>query len=455
MSASSGKHRGEVVSPASEPLAWVDSKGSRWRIQASPLGIRVEGDAAGFEIPREAFGTDVYVSPMGDQVVVRLSGPDDEVGFLVPRSAADELLRRIESRPPTPQQLMDREAQAAAGRRPNWPKMTGVSIAALICASLAFVPFVGVGFALIAVVLLLVERTRSRPGPAWLHIRWMGRISLALSIWGLGVCLFSSWTWLQPAELPVDSWTEPEGYEGGRDWAVIVLSIAVILISLSVHETAHAITAWWCGDDYARSVGRVTLNPLAHIDLFGTVLLPVILAVMGQPVFGYARPVPVRLAGVRRFRRAHILISIAGPGSNLLLAALAFSVLLAAACLLRLLAPHAGGMSCAYLFSPAVGLSGFVGASVVGVMLTAVKLLILVNVFLASFNLIPVPPLDGSWVLEHLLPGSLGRLFAVIRPYGFFIFLVMLWTDVFMYFLLPAVASLAVISVLFSWCIAV
>ena len=202
-------------------------------------------------------------------------------------------------------------------------------------------------------------------------------------------------------------------------------------------------------------MGRVTLNPLAHIDLFGTVLLPVILAVMGQPVFGYARPVPVRLAGMRRFRRAHILISIAGPGSNLLLAAVAFSVLLAAACLLRLLAPHAGGMSCAYLFSPAVGLSGFVGASVVGVMLTAVKLLILVNVFLASFNLIPVPPLDGSWVLEHLLPGSLGRLFAVIRPYGFFIFLVMLWTDVFMYFLLPAVASLAVISVLFSWCIAV
>ncbi len=201
MSASSGKHQGEVASPALEPLAWVDSKGSRWHIQASPSGIRVESDAVSFEIPRGAFGTDVYVSPMADQAVVRLSGSDDEVGFLVPRSAADELLRRIESRPPTPQQLMDREAKAAVGRRPTWPRMTGVSIGALVCASLSFVPFVGVGFAVVSIGLLVVARARSQPSAAWLHVRWMGWVWGALLAWGLGVCLLATWTWLQPLDL--------------------------------------------------------------------------------------------------------------------------------------------------------------------------------------------------------------------------------------------------------------
>jgi Zn-dependent protease len=271
----------------------------------------------------------------------------------------------------------------------------------------------------------------------------------------MAVCLFSSWTWLQPDRFSVDGWVDSLDYEGGASPLVIVLSIVVVLISLSVHEASHAICAWWCGDDLARSLGRVTLNPKAHIDLFGTLLLPLILALAGAPVFGYARPVPVQLAGVRRFRRAHILISIAGPGSNLLLGTLALSVLLAVACLLRLVAPHSGLASCADLLSPAVHLSGFAGASAVAVLLTALKLTFLVNTFLAAFNLIPVPPLDGSWVVEHLLPDSLGRIVAVIRPYGFFIFLLLFWTHALYWFLLPAYIAMGMTAFLFAWCIGV
>ena len=85
-----------------------------------------------------------------------------------------------------------------------------------------------------------------------------------------------------------------------------------MFFALSFHEAAHAITALWLGDDLARSMGRVTLNPMSHVDPFGTVLLPILLAWSGMPIFGYARPVPVRVESLRNHRRAHILISLAG-----------------------------------------------------------------------------------------------------------------------------------------------
>ncbi|MFQ5492061.1 MAG: site-2 protease family protein [Phycisphaerae bacterium] len=438
--------------PANAPLGWVDSQGRQWTLHAGPGGIALECEGGGFEIPRARFATDLYISPMAGETVVRFCGPEDEVGFLVPTQQADELQRRIQARSETPESLARHEEAAAEARRPIWPKMSAVSVWALIAASLAFIPFVGLVFAAVATLLLVLQRGRQQDSAAWLHVRWMGRITIAWMLWGLAVCALGSWTWMQPP-VEVSAPADLAGGDLGYTWTVRILSLVVIVISLSVHEAAHAVTAWWCGDDFARSQGRVTLNPLSHIDPFGTVILPLLLTMSGAPVFGYARPVPVRLGGVRRYRRAHILISIAGPGSNLLLAALALSVLLTCGCLLRFIAPGVEVWHFANLFNPSVQLSGFSGAPVVAVLLSGLKLAFLINVFLAAFNMIPVPPLDGSWVLEHLFPNTLGRVYAAIRPLGFIIFVGLLWSGMLMPLLAPAMAGVGMVDALFASCV--
>lgn len=192
-------------------------------------------------------------------------------------------------------------------------------------------------------------------------------------------------------------------------------------------------------DGLAKSLGRVTLNPLAHIDPIGTVVLPLILAISKAPIFfGYAKPVPVYVETLPRFRRAHILISVAGPGSNLLLAAASMLILLGGVCALRLYVPSANVNYLASLsLSVPIEATGFPLASYVGLAFTLLKLSFVVNVALAFFNLIPIPPLDGSWVLEHLFPRTLGPFYALIRPYGFLIFILALYGDVFDYLRLP------------------
>ena len=232
--------------------------------------------------------------------------------------------------------------------------------------------------------------------------------------------------------------------EGDMEWSwgATIAALVMLLIALSVHEAAHAITAWWCGDDFARSLGRVSLNPIAHIDPFGTIILPLILAYAGWPVFGYARPVPVRLGSVRRYRRAHILISVACPASNLLQAAVCLALLLLVGSLLSL----APDVTVKHLSAirPVVEVSGIAGGRVIAAMALMLKLGFFVNILLAFFNLIPIPPLDGSWVLEHLFPNTLGRLYAAIRPYGFLLFLAVIYsgTRVLVYLMMPAVAIL-------------
>ncbi len=220
-------------------------------------------------------------------------------------------------------------------------------------------------------------------------------------------------------------------WEGDHNWGLILSGLVVLLLSLTVHEAAHAITAWWLGDDFGKRLGRVTLNPLAHIDPIGTVILPLILFMTGAGVFGWAKPVPVRTELLRNPRRDHIFIAAAGPASNILLALISLMLLLGIVCAIGLFAPEATMANLiSGAFSTSVKVTGIPAAAVVGAICTVLQLSFILNMFLACFNLIPIPPLDGSWILEHSFPNSLGPIIAKIRPYGFMIFLLAMYTNV-------------------------
>ena len=174
------------------------------------------------------------------------------------------------------------------------------------------------------------------------------------------------------------------------DFLQIGLSLAVLIVSLTVLEAAHAWAADRLGDPTARLLGRLSFNPLVHIDPVGTVLFPLMAFATGVPLIGWAKPVPVNFANLRAPRRDFALIAAAGPASNLVMA-LAGSVVFAAV--------YQGGDD---LSAPVYGVFFFV----------------MINVLLAVFNMIPVPPLDGGNVLMGVLPGSAAAVIDRIRPFG-------------------------------------
>jgi Zn-dependent protease len=172
------------------------------------------------------------------------------------------------------------------------------------------------------------------------------------------------------------------------------MSYVVLLFSLSVHESAHAWTALKQGDPTAQSLGRITLNPLAHIDIIGTVVMPLVMIFTHVPLLGWAKPTPVDPRHFRDLRRGQIVVSGAGPVSNLLLALVATAGLFVA---VRVLSEPLRDQPLVVLLSMVVQL----------------------NVMLAVFNLVPLPPLDGSHIFEWALPGGIGhRYVRAIAPYG-------------------------------------
>jgi len=178
----------------------------------------------------------------------------------------------------------------------------------------------------------------------------------------------------------------------------IFYQMIAFLFAISVHESAHAWTASRCGDPTARMLGRVSLNPIRHIDLFGTIILPLVAAISGIPLLGWAKPTPVDPRNFRHPVMDDILTSVAGPVSNFIVATGALLLL--------------GGisLSSASGHTLVTGLArGFENAASDSPLAFVAELLyalMLINIVLAVFNLIPVPPLDGSHVLRHFLPDS-------------------------------------------------
>jgi len=199
------------------------------------------------------------------------------------------------------------------------------------------------------------------------------------------------------------------------DFADIFISFIVLLFSLTVHEMAHAWTADRLGDPTARLLGRVSLNPIVHADPIGTVLFPLLAMIGGIPLIGWAKPVPVKVSALRHPRRDYMLVAAAGPASNLVLAFFAAAVL------------------AALPISPVRLGEPNVSAPVAALLSRAIQL----NLILAIFNMLPIPPLDGGNVLSGLLPRSLAVRFDQIRPYGFLLIYALVATNVFNYVVMP------------------
>jgi Zn-dependent protease len=178
---------------------------------------------------------------------------------------------------------------------------------------------------------------------------------------------------------------------------VVPLAFAIVL-----HEISHGWVANAFGDPTAKDLGRLSPNPIRHVDPIGTIGLPLLLAVTGAPVFGWAKPVPVVAARMRNPRLHMMLVAMAGPGMNLLLA-------LGAAIGLALLLPAV---------EPGAALALFAAANL--------KNFLLINIFLAVFNMLPMPPFDGGHVVEGLLPRPLARRYAKIGRYGFLLLILLL-----------------------------
>jgi Zn-dependent protease len=180
----------------------------------------------------------------------------------------------------------------------------------------------------------------------------------------------------------------------------VAILVAVLIFSVVVHEVAHAWQARREGDDTAERLGRITLNPLPHLDLLGSVILPGLLAYTGGVIFGWAKPVPVNPANYREYVAGDIRVSLAGIVSNLGLAAIAT---LLAGIVLKI--------------TSTVGTLG----GVADVLFMTLNYAIFINLILAFFNLIPIPPLDGSHVLAHLLPPPLADRYRQMGAYGLLI----------------------------------
>lgn len=190
----------------------------------------------------------------------------------------------------------------------------------------------------------------------------------------------------------------------------VVVTVALVMVSAIVHELAHGLAALACGDPTAKEAGRLTLDPRAHLDGFGSVVLPLLMALLGGVVFAFAKPVPYNPRRLRHPRRDELIVALAGPASNLLQALLGAALLG--------LAWHLGVPAAA---------SGALSADALGWLLDLPAAYVSVNLTLCFFNLIPFPPLDGSKVVLFFLSGEARRRFYELERYAMPVLIIVLY----------------------------
>jgi len=247
----------------------------------------------------------------------------------------------------------------------------------------------------------------------------------------------------------------PEEYEGASadgsgprvsiTWPVGILYFVVLILSIMFHELGHALSAYWAGDPTARDRGRLSLNPIRHLSLFGSFIVPLVLILLpGDAFIGWAKPVPVMPGRIRRPRLGRLGVSLAGVSANVILALLAANVLAALLIVLGLVWPGFVLVRAVIPFTLPL-LVGLPHETVWAYVIEGVKATVFVNVFLAWFNLLPVPPLDGYGAIRSLLPAGLGGWLDRRAGFGTVLLLGLIALNLLTYVLVPAIVAALVL----------
>lgn len=405
-----------------------------WLLRPSRISLSLNAEnGEAFVLHRDDYDSRINYNAISDAVVFRFDSGTREVGFLVPEFEAQRLLDALQWTNTGAVASSARVVQAAA-RTVSWQTMTPVAVLALALAVCAFVPFAGAALAVGAVVCMCIARHQAARSERLRHVRPLTVACFVLLVVALSACTLGTWIVLRGPGVvtPLSDARVPTISPASK-----VLAVLIVLLALSVHECAHAVVAWWCGDLGPLTRGRVTLNPFAHIDPIGTVLVPAVLVYMGGMIFGWARPVRVTLQGVPKPRRANILISAAGPFSNLILALMFLSLYIILGSMLKLWAPQARVDHYGLAYYDIV-ITGMAAAKYVALLATFLKWGIYINLILFFFNLIPIPPLDGGHVLGSLFPRVVGSFYRKLGPFTLIIFLSLIASGVLQLLLRPA-----------------
>lgn len=324
------------------------------------------------------------------------------------------------------------------------PVASGLAVWVWVLAVFAFAPLIGipvaVGLAICSLLLMLRRERRAWDRP-------IGLAGVAVSLAALGV--LGLWLLMLFLRYPFEEFVVNElKVATERSWQVIAVQLAVLVVSIMLHECGHAVSALWSGDATARRLGRISLNPAVHIDLFGSIILPAVLVMSNSGIlFGWAKPVPINPRQFRHPRRGLLGVTVSGISLNLMLAMASFAGLVAVGSLLRILYPEASSRGFSLIFADAE-FSGLPGSGFWELVVTSLKLGLVVNLVLFTFNVLPIPPLDGFGILESLAPRGLQPLLAGFRSIGWLVLLGLIVTGVLSMVLLPAILTALALNVL-------
>lgn len=231
------------------------------------------------------------------------------------------------------------------------------------------------------------------------------------------------------------------------EWLMTGLSVYVLFFSVVLHELAHGLAAYYCGDPTAKEAGRLTVNPFSHIDPIGTLFVPIGLALMkSETMIGWAKPVPFTPTSLRQHPRDQVFLAFAGPLTNFTLAYLSFTAYLIIGLVFKQLFPTTHVPMLMDIWATLT----FPGLPFEPFWIVLFKLLgfsMITNAVLGVFNLIPFPPLDGSWLLKAVLPKKLTVWMGKLQTYGWILFLVLAFSGALRVFIYPVILMIGI----FSW----